>query len=127
VLRAAIIAHGTAVESVDDLGGALGISAGACIQILNGLSPAEELVVLAHEWAHQLLHRTDDRPASHNTRELEAEAVAFVVGDAVGLDVGQAAKDYIHLYRGAREALVQSLDRILRAASVILSAFETGG
>jgi hypothetical protein len=74
---------------------------GRRIQILNGLSPAEELVVLAHEWAHELLHRADDRPASRDTRELEAEAVAFVVGEAVGLEVGQASKDYLHLYHGA--------------------------
>jgi hypothetical protein len=122
VLRAAIIGQGIAVQSADDLAGALGTSAGARIQILTGLSSAEELIVLAHEWAHELLHRADDRPTSRDTRELEAEAVAFVVGVAVGLDVGQTAKDYIHLYRGDREALARSLDRIQRAASVILSA-----
>jgi hypothetical protein len=72
-----------------------------------------------------LLHRADDRPASRDTRELEAEAVAFVVGEAIGLDVGQAAKDYIHLYRGDREALAQSLDRIQRAAGVILTALKS--
>ena len=129
-LRAAILERGIAVESADDLGGALGTSAGGRIQILNGLSPAEELVVLAHEYAHlciELLHRADDRPASRDTRELEAEAVAFVVGEAVGLDVGQSSRDYIHLYRGDREALSGSLDRIQRAASVILAAVSAGG
>ena len=126
-LRAAIVASGIVVESSDDLDGARGTSAGGRIQILNGLSPAEELVVLAHEWAHELLHRADDRPASRDTRELEAEAVAFVVGDAVGLEVSQASKDYLHLYHGDREALTQSLDRIQRAAAVILTAVSTAG
>jgi hypothetical protein len=126
-LRAAIVGSGIAVESVDDLGGALGTSFGGRIQILNGLSPAEELVVLAHEWAHELLHRADDRPASRDTRELEAEAVAFVVGEAVDLNVGEAARDHIHLYRGDRDALSCSLDRIQRAASVILTAVNTAG
>ena len=51
-LRAAILERGITVESADDLGGALGTSAGGRIQILNGLSPAEELVVLVHEYAH---------------------------------------------------------------------------
>ena len=64
--------------------------------------------------------RTTDR--LHVTRELEAEAVAFVVGGAVGLNTSDASRDYIHLYRGDREALAGSLDRILRAASVILAA-----
>ena len=123
-LRTAIVERGIRVESADDLGGALGTSAGGCIQILNGLPAAEEFVVLVHEYAHELLHRADDRPASRDTRELEAEAVAFVVGEAIGLDVGQSAKDYIQLYRGDREALAQSLDRIQRAASVVLGALQ---
>jgi uncharacterized protein DUF955 len=46
------------------------------IQVLNGLSPAETFIVLAHEYAHCLMHRADDRPASRDTRELEREAVA---------------------------------------------------
>jgi hypothetical protein len=121
-LRAAIVASGIAVESSDDLDGARGTSAGGRIQILNGLSPAEELLVLAHEWGHELLHRADDRPASRDTRELEAEAVAFVVGEAVGLDTAEASRDYIHLYRGDSEALAASLDRIQHAAAVILTA-----
>ena len=51
-------------------------------------------MVLAHEYAHELLHCGDDRPASRDTRELEAEAVAFVVGQAIGLDVTDASRDY---------------------------------
>ncbi len=62
-----ILERGITVESADDLGGALGTSAGGRIQILNGLSPAEELVVLAHEYAHELLHRADDIKASRYT------------------------------------------------------------
>jgi hypothetical protein len=122
MLRQAIVDSGITLETLDDLGSARGTSSGGRIQILNGITPAEELVVLAHEWAHELLHRADDRPASRDTRELEAEAVAFVVGEAVGLEVGQASRDYIHLYRGDREALGQSLERIQRAGSVILAA-----
>lgn len=65
----------------------------------------------------------DDRPTSRDRRELEAEAVAFVVGIATGLDMADASRDYIHLYRGDRDALVAaSLDRIQRAASTILAA-----
>jgi hypothetical protein len=124
-LRAAILKRGITVEFADDLGGALGTSAGGRIQILNGLSPSEELVVLAHEYAHELLHHADDRPASRDTRELEAEAVAFVVGEAVGLEVGQSCRDYIHLYRGDREALAQSLARVQQTASAILEAIQS--
>jgi len=126
-LRTAILGQGIAIESVDDLGGALGTSSGGCIRLLNGLSPAMEFTTLVHEHAHELLHRADDRPASCDTRELEAEAVAFVVGGAVGLNTSAASRDYILLYRGDREALSGSLDRIQRAASIILKAVSVGG
>ena len=121
-LKTAISGQGIALESVDDLGGALGTSSGGCIRLLVGLSPAMEFTTLVHEYAHELLHRADDRPVSRDTRELEAEAVAFVVGGAVGLATADASRDYIHLYRGDREALAGSLERIQRAASVILAA-----
>ncbi len=126
-LKRAILERGIALEMVDDLDGALGTSSGGCIRLLNGLSPATEFTTLVHEYAHELLHRADDRPASRDTRELEAEAVAFVVGGAVGLNTSDASRDYIHLYRGDREALSGSLDRIQRAASVILAAVGAGG
>ncbi len=81
-------------------------------------------MVLAHEYAHELLHRRDDRPASRDTRELEAEAVAFVVGQAIGLDATDSSRDYIHLYRGDGAALTESLARIQRTAGAILTAIE---
>jgi hypothetical protein len=98
------------------------MSSGGRIHLLHGLSPAMEFTTLVHEYAHELLHRADDRPASRDTRELEAEAVAFVVGTAVGLGVADASRDYIHLYHGDRETLVGSLNRIQRAASAIMVA-----
>ena len=70
------------------------------------------------------MHISDGRPSARDTRELEAEAVAFVVGEAVGLDAGQAARDYVQLYRGDREALKGSLDRIQRTATTILNALD---
>ena len=127
VLKTAILERGITLESVDDLDGALGTSSGGHIRVLNSLSPAVEFTTLVHEYAHELLHRADDRPASRETRELEAEAVAFVVGGAVGLNTSDASRDYIHLYRGDRDALSGSLDRIHRAASVILTAVSPAG
>lgn len=121
-LKATISSRGIALEYVRDLGGALGTSSGGRIQIVEGLEPASEFMVLAHEFAHELLHHGDDRPDSRDTRELEAEAVAFVIGHALGLDVTDAARDYIHLYRGDGAALADSLGRIQRTAATILSS-----
>lgn len=121
-LIGAIVSSGICVEHADELDGAEGLSHGGRIQILNGLTPAAEFSVLAHEYAHELLHRSADRPASRDTRELEAEAVAFVVSTAIGLDSTDAARDYIHLYRGDGEALSASLERIQRTASAMLTS-----
>jgi hypothetical protein len=96
-LKDAIVERGIAPESVDDLDGALGTSSGGRIRLLNGLSPAE-FTRLVHEYAHELLHRADDRPASRDTRELEAEAVAFVVGGAVGLNTADASLRKVSLW-----------------------------
>lgn len=125
-LLAAIIAGGITVERCAHLGGALGTSSGGRIQLLNDLSGAPEFAVLVHEYAHELLHRSADRPASRDVRELEAEAVAFVVSQAIGLDVADAARDYIHLYHGDGNALAESLERIQRTATRILGALEGG-
>jgi hypothetical protein len=119
-LTATIAKQGIAIEHVDDLDGALGTPHGGTIRLLNGLSPAVAFTTLVHEYAHELLHQAEDRAASRDMRELEAEAVAFVVGSAVGLDTADSSRDYIHLYRGDREALSHSLVPIQRAASAIL-------
>ncbi len=57
------------------------------ITLLPGQSPAEEFATLAHELAHELMHRDERRSnTSKRSRETEAEAVAFVITDAIGLE-----------------------------------------
>jgi hypothetical protein len=72
-----------------------------------------------------MLHKAERRTATTKTvRETEAEAVAFVVGKAVGLVMGSASADYIHLYHGNASLLAESLEVIQQTASVILAALE---
>ena len=88
---------------------ALGMSYGGRIAILPGQSKAEEFSTLVHETAHELLHKAERRTATTKTvRETEAEAVAFVVGKAVGLVTGTASADYIQLYHGNASLLAES-------------------
>jgi len=104
---------------------ALGMSYGGRIAILPGQSKAEEFSTLVHEAAHELLHKAERRTATTKTiRELEAEAVAFVVGKAVGLKNENASADYIQLYQGNASLLAESLEVIQQTASVILAALE---
>jgi N-terminal domain of anti-restriction factor ArdC len=104
---------------------ALGMSYGGRIAILPGQSKAEEFSTLEHETAHEMLHKAERRTATTKTvRETEAEAVAFVVGKAVGLVTGTASADYIQLYHGNASLLAESLEVIQQTASVILGALE---
>lgn len=111
------------VELVDDLGGAEGVSYGGKIKLLAGKPDAEQVAVLTHELAHELLHKQDRKDTGgKDRRELEAEAVAFIVGNAIGLDMSTASADYIRLYNGNAEALTDSLEGISKAAKIILGA-----
>jgi len=122
-LESAVREAGITLETALDLGGADGVSRGGTIALRAGLDPAERFSVLAHEWAHEMLHRCDaEKRPSKTVRETEAEAVAFVVCEAAGLDAGSAASDYIRLYRGDAETLAASLEQIQRAAYVIIKA-----
>jgi hypothetical protein len=73
-----------------------------------------------------LLHKSYRRTATTKTvRETEAEAIAFVVSQTIGLDAGNAAADYIHLYNGDAALLTESLEVIQRTSALILYAIET--
>jgi hypothetical protein len=108
--------------------GAQGNSQGGRIGCRKGLSPAEEFRTLAHELAHELLHRGERREQTTvRSRELEAESVAFIVCSAIGLDARQCSTDYIHLYRGNKQMLLESLQFIRGVSKEILSALTSPG
>lgn len=70
----------------------------------------------ARETAHLRLHRGPRRAETTKCiRETEAEAVAYVVCEAIGLKA-QRVSDYIQLYSGDKETLTESLEHVQRAA-----------
>jgi len=121
-----ILAQGIGLEFKESIAPALGVSYGGKIVLLPGQSPAEEFSTLVHEASHELLHRSERRIATTKTvRETEAEAIAFVVGKAIGLNTGRVAADYIHLYFGNAALLTESLEVIQKTSAVILAALES--
>ncbi len=122
-LTAFIAAREITVEYSDQIAPAKGMSSGGKITILPNLPAAEHFSVLVHETAHELLHRGDRRSqTNHVIRETEAEAVAFVVSNAIGLETGTSSSDYIQLHSGDKATLAESLGFIQQTAAVILKA-----
>jgi len=122
-LRLFATAQGIAVEYSSEIAPARGTSCGGRIALLPGQSAAEEFSTLAHELAHELLHRGDRRASTtKKIRETEAEATAFVVCSGIGLETGSAASDYIHLWNGDVQVLTESLAYIRQAALQMLEA-----
>jgi hypothetical protein len=100
---------------------AKGLSFGGKITLLSGMQPAEEFSTLVHEIAHEMLHRGERRTlTTKQVRETEAEAVAFVVCQSVGLQTGTASADYIQLWHGDANLLQESLEVVQRTAAAIL-------
>jgi antirestriction protein ArdC len=119
-LHTALADSGIELRYSNQLGSALGLSRGGCIEVKQGLAEAEEFSVLVHEWAHEILHH--QKGVEHRSKtvlETEAEAVSFVVCKTVGLDTNTASSDYIQLYDGKKETLMESLERVREASERI--------
>ncbi len=114
-------AQGVELNYSEQIGPAKGLSHGGKITLLLGMQPAEEFSTLVHEIAHEMLHRGDRRTlTTKQVRETEAEAVAFVVCQAVGLETGSASQDYIQVWHGDANLLRESLEAVQQTAAVIL-------
>ena len=121
-LRDFVSAQGITLEYTESIAPALGAAFGATIRLLPGQSKAEELNTLVHEAAHLALKHQDRRTTTTKTvRETEAEAVAFVVAQGIGINAAQSAS-YIQLYHGNAALLMESLAAVQQVSGVILSA-----
>lgn len=118
-----VASRAIALEYSDTISPAWGMSHGGKITLRPGMEPAEAFAVLAHEMAHELLHKKERRAqTTHVIRETEAEAVAFVVCSGIGLDANTASRDYIQLHAGGKETLAESLAIIQETSALILQA-----
>ena len=113
--------RGITLDYSETIAPAKGLSHGGKITLLSGMQPAEEFSTLAHEIGHEMLHRGERRTlTTKQVRETEAEAVAFVVCQAIGLETGSAAADYIQLWHGDANLLRESLEAVQQTAAMIL-------
>jgi hypothetical protein len=121
-LREYVSAQGITLEYNENIAPALGMAFGNTIRLLPGQADAETFTTLAHELAHLMLKHGERRTAITKTvRETEAEAVAFVVAQGIGLKSEQSSS-YIQLYHGNAALLMESLEAVQQISAVILAA-----
>ena len=104
--------------------GAKGVSTPGAIKVSPNLSESERFSVLVHEFAHELIHQRTGRLKDSTTQvqETEAEAVAYTVCRAFGIDSTTHSSDYIQLCRGTEDTLRESLGCVQRTATQIIAA-----
>lgn len=83
------------IEYANDLNGANGICSyeDKKIYIRNGMSQAQQLKTIVHEIAHYMRHNGSTK--SRKEKEIEAESVAYVVCQNIGLDTSDYSFGYI--------------------------------
>lgn len=90
------------------------------IHIKNSLPAAQQLKTIIHEVAHSLLHKDSD--LSKELKEIEAESVAFVVSNNIGLDSSEYSFGYLASWSKEKDIkeLKPLLERIHKTATNIL-------
>ena len=103
------------------------------IAVQEGMSESQTLKTMVHETAHSMLHNKEVSkedilaPAKdRNTKEVEAEGVAFTVCSHFGIDTSEYTFGYIAGWSSGRDMkeLKSSLDTIRRTASELITGIE---
>jgi len=94
------------------------------VKVRDDVDPAQALKTLIHELAHiDLGHETwaADRP----TKEVEAESVAYVIGQAIGLTTTEYTLPYVAGWaRGDSDLIRETATRVVKTADAILNALQ---
>ncbi|GAA0234642.1 ArdC-like ssDNA-binding domain-containing protein [Haladaptatus pallidirubidus] len=95
------------------------------VEVKDRVNQADLAVTLIHEYAHALLHFDVDDECERSKREVEAEAVAYIVGRYVGLDTSGSAF-YLAAWQGDDADMIQDrLGRMRTTAAEIIEVVET--
>ena len=102
------------------------------IAVQEGMSESQTLKTMVHETAHSMLHDKEVNkdilaPAKdRNTKEVEAESIAYTVCQHFGIDTSDYSFGYIAGWSTGRDMreLKSSLDTIRRTASELITGIE---
>ena len=108
----------------EDIDLAYGKSYNCKIVIKSGMNSADTFSTLIHEYAHEILHQSNNRKESKTICELEADAVACVVSERFGIQALQASADYIKLWDGNKSKLLERMEQIRICSQEIIRKIE---
>lgn len=96
------------------------------IRVDSGNSPAQQVKTLAHEIAHAILH---EGARDRRLAELEAESIAYIVCQSLGVDSGRYSFGYVTIWSGGGDEAIDqiklSCDRIQKTADKIVSSMNS--
>ncbi len=102
------------------------------IAVQEGMSESQTLKTMVHETAHSMLHSKEVDSdilvpvKDRNTKEVEAESIAFTVCSHFGIDTSEYSFGYIAGWSSGRDMkeLKSSLDTIRKTASELIMGIE---
>lgn len=120
-----------AIEFEKIAGGAKGYCSSATkrIAINEGMSQVQTIKTAIHEMAHAELHTssaTDVKKLTRDTKEVQAESVAFIVCQHYGIDTSEYSFTYVAGWSGTQELkqLYESLATIQKEASSLITRID---
>ena len=95
------------------------------VLVADDLEPPQRLKTLLHEWAHvELAH--DTRDLARPIKEVEAESVAYLLSQSVGLDSGAYSVPYVANWaRGDVEVVRTTAEQVLTTTKRLVTTIET--
>ena len=103
------------------------------IAVQEGMSESQTLKTMVHETAHSMLHNKEVNKGDilapvkdRNTKEVEAESIAYTVCQHFGIDTSEYSFGYIAGWSSGKDMkeLKSSLDTIRRTASELITGIE---
>ena len=103
------------------------------IAVQEGMSESQTLKTMVHETAHSMLHNKEvnkedilAQAKDRNTKEVEAESIAYTVCQHFGIDTSEYSFGYIAGWSSGKDMkeLKSSLDTIRRTASELITGIE---
>ncbi len=111
--------RGIEVSVVKQAGDTQGVSKGGVIEV----DPSAGTKTLIHEIAHEMMHRDENRSMNSSLRELEAEAVAFVVAKHFGLR-NLKCPNYLALHSANSDLINLHLKIIQKTSMELINSVE---